>query len=143
MSSANELRVRKFQKADKAQVIALWKSAFPDDPPHNSPDTVLSQKLEIDDLIFVAMKGDVVVGACIAGYDGHRGWLYAVAVQPQYRRDGVGSKLIKHTIEQLKNIGCKKINIQIRASNSEVASFYRSLGFIKEERVSMGILLDT
>lgn len=138
----SKLTIRKFQLADKVHVVALWNSAFPDDPPHNNPDKVLRQKLAVDDLIFVGTMGESIVGACIAGYDGHRGWLYAVAVQPQHRRYGVGSMLIKHTVEQLKQIGCMKVNIQIRATNSEVASFYRSLGFIEEERVSMGIRLD-
>jgi len=83
-----------------------------------------------------------IVGACIAGYDGHRGWLYAVAVHPTNRRDGVGSRLIKHTLAELKDLGCIKTNIQIRSTNTQVKSFYESLGFKSEDRLSMGVFIE-
>ena len=75
----------------------------------------------------------------MAGYDGHRGWLYAVAVLPEYRRQGYGEKLIGYAIHELRGIGCGKVNLQIRSTNLEVAAFYKSLGFEVEDRLSMGI----
>ncbi len=133
--------IRKFQQKDKNSLVDLWLKVFPDDPPHNKPAKVIDQKLAVDDLIFVAEEESNIIGACIAGYDGHRGWLYAVAVSKSQRRKGVGTKLIKTAIESLKSLGCDKINIQIRATNTKVAAFYKSLGFSTEERLSMGLLL--
>lgn len=78
----------------------------------------------------------------MAGYDGHRGWLYAVAVATGQRRRGVGKRLIERALESLREIGCIKANLQIRASNSEVRAFYESLGFVVEERISMGAFLE-
>jgi len=132
------MKIRKFQEKNKETLITLWKTVFPDDPPHNEPSKVIDEKLEVDDLIFVAESGNEIVGACMAGYDGHRGWLYAVAVLPEHRRSGTGSQLVKHAINCIQELGCTKVNLQIRSTNTKVAAFYKSLGFTPEDRLSMG-----
>ncbi len=136
------MNLRKFEQKDRAEVVQLWRTVFPEDPPHNEPGKVIAEKLEVDDMIFVAEHKEQIIGACIAGYDGHRGWLYAVAVSPSSRRNGAGTKLIKHTLDHLKNLGCGKVNIQIRSTNTEVKAFYESLGFATEDRLSMGIFFE-
>ena len=84
-------KIRKFQESDKATLTALWQAVFPDDPPHNEPSLVIEAKLAVDDLIFIAEEEDgEMIGACMAGYDGPRGWLYAVAGSPDHRRTGPG-----------------------------------------------------
>jgi len=135
------MNIRKFQEKDKSSLISLWQRVFPDDPSHNEPSKVISAKLAVDDLIFVAEQNDQIVGACMAGYDGHRGWLYAVAVSPDLRRSGIGSLLVNAAIQQLKILGCIKVNLQIRSTNTSVAAFYKSLGFATEDRLSMGVLV--
>jgi ribosomal protein S18 acetylase RimI-like enzyme len=132
------MKIRKYRSSDHDALITLWATVFPDDPPHNEPSAVLAAKLEIDDLVFIAETNDRLIGACMAGYDGHRGWLYAVAVLPEHRRDGTGASLVETTVEALKSKGCIKVNLQIRAGNEAVMSFYKSLGFSMEERISMG-----
>ena len=132
------MNIRKFQESDRSSLIELWNSVFPDDPPHNEPSIVIEAKLEVDDMIFVAEHESKLAGACMAGYDGHRGWLYAVAVLKEYRRSSTGSKLVKYAMQSLKEIGCIKVNLQIRSTNTEVAAFYESLGFFVEDRLSMG-----
>lgn len=134
--------IRKFQEKDRDSLISLWKRVFPDDPPHNEPSQVISAKLKVDDLIFVSEQGSQIIGACMAGYDGHRGWLYAVAVLPEHRRNGTGSSLVTTALEELKRLGCKKVNLQIRSTNTAVASFYKALGFATEDRVSMGVFVE-
>ncbi len=133
--------IRKFKPNDKEPLISLWKRVFPDDPPHNAPESVIPQKLAVDDLIFVIEMDSAIVGACIAGYDGHRGWLYAVAVDAPYRKNGLGADLVNYALNSLKRLGCQKVNIQIRSDNHAVEDFYKTLGFVKEERISMGKFL--
>jgi hypothetical protein len=132
------MNIRKCMPSDHEALITLWTAVFPDDPPHNEPSAVLAAKLEIDDLVFVAEINGSLAGACMAGYDGHRGWLYAVAVLPEYRRSGTGAALVETAVQALKSAGCIKVNLQIRAGNEAVMSFYKALGFSQEERVSMG-----
>ena len=91
-----------------------------------------------DQLFFVGVAGGMVVGTIMAGYDGHRGWIYSVAVSPAHRRQGIGSLLISHAERALTNKGCVKINLQIMEGNESVTAFYSSLGFLVEKRVSMG-----
>lgn len=123
---------------DKTSLVKLWETIFPDDPQHNAPSRVIDAKLAVDDLIFLAEIDEQLVGACMAGYDGHRGWLYAVGVLPDCRRSGAGRQLVEFTMKALADIGCIKVNLQIRATNTEVAAFYQSLGFEVEDRLSMG-----
>ncbi len=69
-------------------------------------------------------------------------WLYAVAVLKQQRRSGTGTALVKTAMQSLKEIGCIKVNLQIRSTNTEVAAFYKALGFSTEERLSMGAFIE-
>lgn len=132
------MKIRKYRLEDKQNLVALWKRVFPNDPPHNEPSRVIDLKLAKDDLIFVADTEKGLAGACMAGYDGHRGWLYAVAVSPDCRRKGTGTALVTWAMAALKDMGCPKVNLQIRADNTAVAAFYTSLGFVVEDRMSMG-----
>ena len=97
------MKVRKYQDKDKESLVELWEKVFPDDPPHNEPSNLIDTKLVVDDLIFVTESEVTITGACMAGYDGHRGWLYSVAVLPEFRRSGLGSLLVQHAIQSLRN----------------------------------------
>ena len=134
--------IRNYRHTDRNALIELWSNVIPDDPPHNAPASVIDAKLAIDDLLFVAENKGRIIGACLAGYDGHRGWLYAVAVASDYRRQGLGRGLVRHALRALAQIGCIKVNLQIRASNEAVAAFYRSVGFEIEDRISMGAFIE-
>ena len=136
------MKIRKFQEKDRNSLIKLWQKVFPDDPPHNEPSKVIDSKLAIDDLIFLVESNNEIIGACMAGYDGHRGWLYSVAVSPEHRRSGIGTQLVKHAMQVLKELGCIKVNLQIRSTNTGVAAFYESLGFAGEDRLSMGAFIE-
>jgi ribosomal protein S18 acetylase RimI-like enzyme len=133
------MQIRIFKENDTAAVSALWQEIFPDDPPHNAPAIVIKQKLECQpELFFVGELDGAIVGTVLSGYDGHRGWLYSVAISPRQRRKGLGTKLIKHAEKELNAIGCTKINLQVRSTNAAVVAFYKELGYEIEERISMG-----
>jgi len=120
-------------------VKALWEEAFPDDPPRNRAEAAIPAKLAVQpDLLLVATEGGIVIGTAMAGYDGHRGWLYSVAVRGDHRRRGVGTALIARAETMLKALGCGKINLQVRATNAAVARFYEALGYAVEDRISFG-----
>ncbi len=123
----------------RSQVIALWKTVFGYDAPHNEPNLAIDKKLAINDqLFFVAVADGSVVGTIMAGYDGHRGWIYSVAVAHSHRRHGIGSRLVSVAEQALIKKGAVKINLQIVEGNDKVIAFYSSLGFSVEKRISMG-----
>jgi ribosomal protein S18 acetylase RimI-like enzyme len=125
----------------RRQVMGLWETVFGYEAKHNGPSLVIDKKREVDDLFFVAVDGKAVVGTIMCGYDGHRGWIYSLAVAPSHRRQGIGARLVSHAEHALGRRGCMKINLQIMEANESVASFYASLGYSVEKRVSMGKLL--
>lgn len=137
------MKIRKYRDTDRDEVINLWHRVFPDPAPRNEPDRVIDLKLAIDDMILVAIQDKKLIGTTIAGYDGHRGWLYSVAVDPDYRNNGIGRKLVESAVDLLKQHGCIKVNLQVLPGNHEVTGFYEAIGFEIEDRISMGKLLDT
>ena len=125
--------------AHRAQVIALWEAVFGYETAHNRPSLAIDKKIAAEDgLFFVAIIENQVIGTIMAGYDGHRGWIYSVAVHPEHRKQSIGSQLVAHAERALTEKGCIKINLQIVAGNEPVAAFYASLGYAIEQRVSMG-----
>jgi ribosomal protein S18 acetylase RimI-like enzyme len=124
-------------------VIALWKDVFGYKDARNRPEFVIDQKIAVSDgLFFVALQRDLVVGTVMAGYDGHRGWIYSLAVHPKYREKGIGSDLLAHAEGRLSSRGCVKINLQIVHDNKAVQRFYQANGYAAENRISMGKQLD-
>lgn len=122
-------------------VISLWTEVFGYEAEHNVPDLVIDKKLAYGDgLFFVALgdKGKTVIGTVMAGYDGHRGWIYSLAVSPRHRKQGIGSELLLCAERALSRLGCIKINLQIMEGNEAVQRFYRASGYDTEKRISMG-----
>ena len=135
--------VRRFEHSDTDAVVALWEAVFPDDPPRNAPRAMIARKLARDpDLFWVAYEaGGAVAGAVMAGYDGVRGWLYHLAVAPDRRRQGIATVMVEHAVEHLHSLGCRKVNLQVRESNTAVVAFYASLGWADDHTTSLGRVL--
>ncbi len=134
--------IRSYEKKDQIEVIQIWTAVFGYGAPHNDPILALERKLAFDDgLLLVAEENGSIIGTVMGGYDGHRGWIYSLAVKTEFRKLGIGTRLIQAILEELKKRGCLKVNLQIIGTNSEVVEFYRKNGFAVEDRVSMGIKL--
>ena len=133
------LTIRSFTPDDEQEVIKLWKKVFPEAPAQNDPTKDIQIKLSVQsDLFLVALYDQMLVGTAMAGFDGHRGWIYYLAVDPDYRRKGIGTRLMKTVEEKLTNLGCPKLNLQIRADSHYVQAFYETIGYGVEDRISMG-----
>jgi ribosomal protein S18 acetylase RimI-like enzyme len=136
--------IRPFHESDEAEVIALWTDVFGYAAPHNDPATVIEHKLACQrDLFFIARLDGRLAGTVVGGYDGHRGWVYSLAVRPDVRRRGVGTALMRHVERELASRGCPKVNLQVLATNAATVAFYQKLGYSVEERISMGKILGT
>ena len=134
------MTIRPYRPEHFAGVKRLWEACFPDDPPRNRAEAAIPAKLaQGDGLFFVAEgSGGEVQGTVMAGYDGHRGWLYAVAVDAKHRQSGIGRALVEHACAELAARGCGKVNLQVRDGNDAAAAFYEKLGFAREPRISLG-----
>ena len=131
--------IRVFVPADKQQVIDLWLQVFPADPPWNKPEDLIERKMLVQpELFFVATQGQTVVGTILAGFDGVRGWVHKVAVTPGLRRGNIARSLMHHAELALADLGCPKLNLQVRSDNSGAMAFYTAAGYTEEDRVSFG-----
>jgi alkanesulfonate monooxygenase SsuD/methylene tetrahydromethanopterin reductase-like flavin-dependent oxidoreductase (luciferase family)/ribosomal protein S18 acetylase RimI-like enzyme len=133
------IRIREFAPDDADTVAALWRRVFHDDSRWRAPEAVFEgRRRRQAELFLVATRDGVVVGTTLAGYDGHRGWLYRVAVAPGHQRLGIGRALVAEAELRLRQLGCLKANLQIEGENRDVVGFYERLGWRLEDRVSMG-----
>lgn len=137
------IEVIPYDEAQFAEVDALWRAVFPEDPPHSHAAIAIPRKLAVQrDLFLIASEGGRVLGTILAGYDGHRGWLYKLAVHPNARRCGIGERLVRAAEKRLAAKGCTKLNLQVRAGNDEAARFWARMGYGEEPRISMGRTLE-
>lgn len=123
------IQIRPFELADTEAVVSLWHETGLTRP-WNNPYQDISRKLTVQpELFLVATDDAMVVGTVMAGYDGHRGWLYYLASAPTRRGEGIGRQLVEHVEELLLEMGCPKVQLMVRTENVEVHDFYASLGF--------------
>ncbi len=133
-----DVRIRAFVESDRAAVIELW-SACDLVRSWNDPDRDIDRKLaDSPELLLVANERERLVGTVMAGYDGHRGWINYLAVDPARRRAGLGRRLVDEAVRLLAERGCAKVNLQIREGNDAAVAFYERLGFGIDPVVSMG-----
>jgi len=136
------MEIRPFQPSDEAAVVALWERCGLVRP-WNDPHKDIQRKLAVrPDLFLVGVWQGEVVATAMAGYEGHRGWINYLAVSPKHQRTGLGHEIMAEAERLLRETGCPKINLQVRSTNLQVIEFYRSLGYILEDVVSLGKRLD-
>jgi ribosomal protein S18 acetylase RimI-like enzyme len=139
----NSLRIRAYQPEDAPAVLDLW-LACQLVVPHNNSRQDIARKLRVNpEWFLVGELGGRIVATCMAGYEGHRGWINYLAVIPEHQRRGYARRMMEEAEQLLRQVGCPKINLQIRATNKGVIEFYRNLGFNVDEVVSMGKRLES
>lgn len=138
-SRESAAQIRAYEPADAQAVIDVWTAVLGDSAAHNDPRVSLDNKLAADDgLLLVATVEDRIVGTVMGGYDGHRGWIYSLAVVPDERHRGIGTQLVRHLENLLRKRGCLKLNLQVRSDTSDVVAFYEQLDYTIENRTSLG-----
>jgi ribosomal protein S18 acetylase RimI-like enzyme len=130
--------IRAFQKGDEAPVVALWERCGLTRP-WNDPRKDIARKLEVQpELFLLGFVAGGLVASVMAGYEGHRGWVNYLAVDPQHQRRGYGRRLMGEVEKRLVERGCPKLNLQVRSSNAAALAFYRRLGYVPDEAVALG-----
>jgi ribosomal protein S18 acetylase RimI-like enzyme len=123
---------------DQTEVIALWRAAGLVRP-QNDPFKDIARKIRVNpEWFLVAEEKGRIVGTVMAGYEGHRGWINYLAVEPSRRRCGLGRLLLAEAERLLRAAGCPKINLQVRTGNAAAMEFYRRIGFVPDDAVSFG-----
>ena len=134
--------IRPYERNDESAIVALWERCDLTRP-WSDPRKDIARKLKIDAALFlVGLIDNEIVACAMGGYDGHRGWVNYLAVDPPFQRRGLGAQIMAEIERGLRERGCAKINLQIRSSNEVAAGFYRALGYAVDDVLSMGKRLE-
>lgn len=134
--------IRPFAQADRAAVIALWQACGLTRP-WNDPDSDISFCIaRPESTILVGDDTGKVVASVMTGHDGHRGWLYYLAVDPALQKAGHGRAMVQAAEAWLAARGVPKVMLMVRPENTQVRAFYDALGYAEEPRVIFSRRLD-
>jgi len=134
----NKYNITIFEDKHRTQVIDLWEKCNLIKS-WNDPNKDIDRKLKVNDSLFLIVEfNKVIIGSAMIGYDGHRGSLYYLAVDPKHQGKGVGKMLMKEIEKRLIEVGCPKINVFIRNSNIEVKEFYQSIDYEEQNCLVYG-----
>lgn len=136
------MEIAEYREKYGGEVIELWfkcKLVVPS----NNPRRDIERKVEVDrDLLLVGIINGKVVATVMGGYEGHRGWINYLAVDPEHRKNGYGRLIMREVEKRIRARGCPKINLQVRATNDGVIKFYQSLGYSDDKVLGLGKRLE-
>jgi ribosomal protein S18 acetylase RimI-like enzyme len=136
------MQIRPYQPADSDAVTALWR-ACDLVRPWNDPHKDIRRKMQVrPEWFLVGVIDNRVVASVMAGYEGHRGWLNYLAVDPALRRRGLARQMVEAAERLLQEAGCPKVNLQVRTSNRGAVEFYRRIGYRIDDVISLGKRLE-
>jgi ribosomal protein S18 acetylase RimI-like enzyme len=137
------MEIRKFEIRDEVEVIALWEECNLV-VPWNDPKKDIQRKLKVNpELFLVGILDGRIVASIMGGYEGHRGWVNYLAVSPSIQRKGYGRQMMEVVETKLREVGCPKINLQVRDTNKGVIAFYKAIGYDPDNVISMGKRLES
>jgi ribosomal protein S18 acetylase RimI-like enzyme len=132
------MTIRPYDPTDESAVIDLWQRCGLV-VPQNNPRADIQRKLAVTpELFLIGTLDGEVIATVMAGYDGHRGWINYLAVAPHLQKSGHGRQIMAHAEALLRERGCPKVNLQVRSANKQVIEFYRGIGFVMDDVLSMG-----
>ncbi|MBX2868323.1 MAG: GNAT family acetyltransferase [Acidiferrobacterales bacterium] len=132
------MKIRIYVEADRSSVITLWRESGLV-VPWNDPDKDIDRKLSVDpNTFFVGELAGELMASMMVGFDGHRGWINYLAVSSKHQRRGYATALVRQAEKVLIEVGCPKLNLQVRGTNQQVVQFYEALGYINDNAVSLG-----
>jgi ribosomal protein S18 acetylase RimI-like enzyme len=143
VSAGEDVAVREIADDDVEQVVALWRECGLTRPWNDPHRDVAGARRHPGSTVLVATDmGGAVVGSVLPGHDGHRGWLYYVAVAPALQGTGLGRALVRAGEEWLRGAGVAKVMLMVRTSNAQVRGFYDRLGYDEQDVAVLGRWID-
>jgi ribosomal protein S18 acetylase RimI-like enzyme len=136
------VEIREYIETDEQQVIDLWMKCRLI-VSSNNPMRDIQRKLRVGrDLFLVGILDNKIIATVMGGYEGHRGWINYLAVDPGYQGNGYGRLIMEAVEQRIRSKGCPKINLQVRATNKAVIRFYQSLGYTDDHVIGLGKRLE-
>jgi ribosomal protein S18 acetylase RimI-like enzyme len=132
------MNIRPYAQSDEPGVLEVWRECGLI-VSQNDPVADIRRKLRVNPEWFLVGEIDgEIVATCMAGYEGHRGWINYLGVLPRLQRSGLAASIMAEAEKRLREAGCPKINLQVRSTNSAVIEFYQRLGYSIDPVTSLG-----
>jgi ribosomal protein S18 acetylase RimI-like enzyme len=141
-AQAPVLSIAPIADADVADVIALWQASGLTRPWNDPAADIALARRGPNSAILIGRDGDAMIASALVGHDGHRGWVYYVAVDPARRGKGFGRAIMNAAEDWLRARNIEKLQLMVRGDNTRVQAFYGSLGYLEQERVLFAKWLD-
>jgi ribosomal protein S18 acetylase RimI-like enzyme len=141
MSSAT-LAVAPIEDGDVAEVIALWERCGLTRPWNDPAADIALARRGANSSVLIGRDGGAIIATAMVGHDGHRGWVYYVATDPDHRGKGHGRAIMNAAEEWLRQAGIAKMQLMVRSDNTRVQAFYESIGYDEQERILYAKWLD-
>ena len=139
---APPLAIAPVEDADIPEVIALWRRCGLTRPWNDPATDIAFARKGPNAAVLAGRNGGGIVASVLVGHDGHRGWVYYVAVDPDCRHQGYGRLVMDAAEDWLRRRGIEKLQLMVRPDNSPVQIFYQSLGYFEQERIIYAKWLD-
>ena len=136
------LAIAPIDDADVTAVVALWQACGLTRPWNDPAADIALVRKGANATVLIGRDGRAIVATVLVGHDGHRGWVYYLAVDQDRRGKGYGRLMMDAAEGWLRGRGIEKLQLLVRADNSQVKSFYQSLGYSEQERVIFAKWLD-
>ena len=136
------LAIADIADADVAEVVALWQRCGLTRPWNDPPGDIALARAKENSTVLVGRADGVIVASVMVGHDGHRGWVYYVAVDPDRQKQGFGRAVMEAAEQWLRQTGIAKMQLMVRPDNNKVQAFYESLDYEEQERIIYAKWLD-
>jgi ribosomal protein S18 acetylase RimI-like enzyme len=142
LETASALSVAPIEDSDVATVVALWQRCDLTRPWNDPAADIALARRGPNSTILIGRNGETIVATAMVGHEGHRGWVYYVAVDPDHRGKGFGRTMMNAAEDWLRNAGIAKLQLLVRSENTKVQAFYKSIGYDEQERIIYAKWLD-
>ena len=136
------LTIAPLADADVAGVVALWQTCGLTRPWNDPAADIALARSGANATVLIGRDDGAIAATVLAGHDGHRGWVYYLAVDPDRRHRGYGRRMMEAAEAWLRQRGIEKLQLLVRADNGQVKDFYQSLGYSEQQRVIFAKWLD-
>jgi ribosomal protein S18 acetylase RimI-like enzyme len=138
----SDLAVAPITDADVSAVTALWQRCGLTRPWNDPSADIAFARRGPNSTILIGRADGAIVASAMVGHDGHRGWVYYVAIAPDAQRKGHGRAIMAAAEDWLRQRGVTKVMLMVRPDNTQVQAFYETLGYDEQERVVYAKWLD-
>jgi ribosomal protein S18 acetylase RimI-like enzyme len=129
--------IRPYRPRDEEALVRLWQACGLTRPWNDPRRDIARKQMVQPELLLVALKEDALVGSLMGGYDGHRGWAYYLAVLPEHQNQGIARRMMRALETALQKLGCPKLNLMVRTTNTAAQGFYQRLNYNRDEVLTL------